>query len=247
MGNRSMTYFYDELGFSPGVYTQWNGGRIFNYLKKANLRAASARGSCARFVAQCCKEMPGNLSVYIYNQPSEEEAQAMTILMKNPSDRKSLKSVDDSSVGDNGTYIVDVRNLNKEGIKVWQVSRYFENRKTKQDFITIGCKQAPDHYDSPQCRYLGSFPALKDMYGNEAKQTPRTQVESSTITSFMVPRKGILLIEFKNGTVYKYFNVDQHAVEQLKHAESKGQSFNTWIKNDFEFKKLEYIPKALSR
>ena len=90
MGNRSLTYFTDGKYFSPGIYTQWNGGRILFYLKQASLRSGSIEGSAARFIAECCKKMPGNLSVYLYGDPSTKVKKALL----NLNDQKNLNLIE---------------------------------------------------------------------------------------------------------------------------------------------------------
>lgn len=241
MGNRSITYFYDGE-FSPGVYTQWSGGKVFFWVKQANIRTGSASGSAARYAAMCCKKMPGNLSVYLYGPPSKEQQHAMKALLKEPSNRAAAMVIDDEGPGDNGTYIVDVRNLYKTGIRVFQVSRYFENLKTQKEFLTGESKKGSEYLERPECRFLGSFPAPEDNYGDKLKKISRTKVESSSINSFAVSQRGHFLIEFKNGTVYRYYNVDRFTVREFERAESKGKYFSSHIKNFFPYKKVNKLP-----
>lgn len=243
MGNRSVTYFYDGE-FSPGVYTQWSGGKVFFWVKNANIRTGSASGSAARYAAMCCKKMPGNLSVYLQRHPHQAQQKAMLALLRDPSNKAAARKVDDEGPGDNGTYIVDVRNIYKTGIRVYQVSRYFENLKTQKEFISGVSKKGEEYLEEPECRYLGSFPAPEDNYGIGPKKIPRTKVESSSINSFAVSQRGHFLVEFKNGTVYRYYNVDRFTVREFQQAESKGQYFTSHIKSFFPYKKLNKIPAS---
>ena len=45
-------------------------------------------------------------------------------------------------------------------------------------------------------------------------------------------------IEFKDGAVYQYYNVNEHLYEQFKSAPSKGQFFNIYIKNAVPFSRF---------
>lgn len=48
----------------------------------------------------------------------------------------------------------------------------------------------------------------------------------------------MLLVRFHSGTEYAYFNVPEDKYQSLLESESKGKFFNTEIKKDFEYKKL---------
>jgi hypothetical protein len=158
MGNRSLTYFWDgKDDFSSGVYTQWNGGRVWYYLKHSKLRAGSPDGSVARFCARCCTEMPGNLSVYVYPPPSEEVQHALRDLTQ----QKNLNLIEKDGPGDNGTYLV---NVSSNPIRVWQISRYFENRTTRKDFTSMDFSKT-EYLDKVVCRELPSLPSPMDDSG----------------------------------------------------------------------------------
>jgi hypothetical protein len=45
-------------------------------------------------------------------------------------------------------------------------------------------------------------------------------------------------IEFNDGAVYQYYNVNEHLYEQFKLAPSKGQFFNTYIRNSVPFSRV---------
>lgn len=47
-----------------------------------------------------------------------------------------------------------------------------------------------------------------------------------------------LEIEFKDGAVYQYYNVNAHLYEQFQAAPSKGQFFNAYIKNAVPFSRV---------
>lgn len=244
MGNRSITYFYDGSAFSCGIYQQWNSGRIFYYAKHACLRTGCAEGSAARFVAECCKRNPGNLGVFIFGPPEADVQAAMLTLLRLPKNKNAIKIVHDSFPDDGGIYIIDVSNRNKKGILVWQVSDYFENRKTRSDFTRLSCAQESEYLDSPECRLIGTLPAREDTSGSKPKQVPRTKVDSRVINSFAVTHKGNLLVEFQNGKVYRYYDVDKYTVLRLQAAESKGKYFNHHIKYNFPYKEVSQIPKT---
>ena len=47
-----------------------------------------------------------------------------------------------------------------------------------------------------------------------------------------------LKVEFLNGSVYEYTNVDQNTFTELCNADSKGKFFNVNIKTKFQYSKL---------
>lgn len=50
--------------------------------------------------------------------------------------------------------------------------------------------------------------------------------------------RAALRIVFVSGVIYEYRNVPEHVYESMKSSASKGAYLNTFIKNNFEFKKL---------
>jgi hypothetical protein len=231
MGNRSLTYFTDGKYFSPGIYTQWNGGRILFYLKQASLRSGSVEGSAARFIAECCKKMPGNLSVYLYGDPSTKVKNALL----NLNDQKNLNLIEKDGPGDNGTYRVMCE---QDGsFTVHQISSFFENRKTRKDFNTLSSPN-PEYLNKVECRLLGTLPARRDNDGIVPKRLPKQSVKSSTIKNVSVSQKGNLIIEFNSGVSYRYYNVGSYTVDSLLEAESKGKYFNQYIKGRYPSKKI---------
>ena len=52
-------------------------------------------------------------------------------------------------------------------------------------------------------------------------------------------RRQILEIEFQSGAVYQYWDVPQKVHEDLISSESKGQYFNSEIRDDYEFGRIE--------
>lgn len=55
--------------------------------------------------------------------------------------------------------------------------------------------------------------------------------ESSNIARFAYDEPGsVLKVEFKNGTVYDYFDVPSHIFDSMKNAPSKGQYLAQQIK-----------------
>ncbi|MDA9499550.1 KTSC domain containing protein [Bradyrhizobium sp. CCBAU 11357] len=62
----------------------------------------------------------------------------------------------------------------------------------------------------------------------------RQAVASSHIASIgYSPGSEILEVEFRNGTIYEYYNVPEVIYEQLMNASSIGQFFNANIRNAF--------------
>jgi hypothetical protein len=47
-----------------------------------------------------------------------------------------------------------------------------------------------------------------------------------------------LEVEFTNGSVYQYYNVDAFLYEQFQQAPSKGQFLNTNIKNAYPYSRI---------
>lgn len=67
----------------------------------------------------------------------------------------------------------------------------------------------------------------------------RDAVTSSNIISAGYdPTSETLEIEFKDGSVYQYYNVSEHLYEQFQSASSKGQFFNIYIKNAVPFSRV---------
>ena len=64
-------------------------------------------------------------------------------------------------------------------------------------------------------------------------------VESSSLSAVGYdPANLTLEIQFKNGHVYRYFNVPYVAVEQLMTARSLGREFNSHIRNRFRSRRM---------
>lgn len=64
----------------------------------------------------------------------------------------------------------------------------------------------------------------------------RLPVGSSNISSIGYEEASQTLeVEFNNGSIYQYYNVDLGLYEQLIQAPSKGQFLNTYIKNAYPF------------
>jgi len=47
-----------------------------------------------------------------------------------------------------------------------------------------------------------------------------------------------LEVEFSNGTIYQYYNVDDSLFDQFMDAPSKGQFLNTYIKNAYPYSRV---------
>ena len=63
--------------------------------------------------------------------------------------------------------------------------------------------------------------------------------ESSTISRFGYnPDNAVLAIEFKNGTVYEYFDVSPGVFEQFQAASSKGQFLAQNIKGHYRYARV---------
>lgn len=67
----------------------------------------------------------------------------------------------------------------------------------------------------------------------------RDPVSSSNIVSLGYDAASETLeIEFKDGSVYQYYNVGEHLYQQFVAAPSKGQFFNVYIKNAVAFSRV---------
>jgi len=67
----------------------------------------------------------------------------------------------------------------------------------------------------------------------------RNHVSSSNIASIGHDEgSDTLEVEFLNGSVYQYYNVSKEMYDQLMQAGSKGQFFNTYIKNAYPFSRV---------
>lgn len=66
------------------------------------------------------------------------------------------------------------------------------------------------------------------------------QLESSNLELVSYSRKNkTLIIVFKSGAVYQYYNVSRYQFEKLRQAESKGRYFHKNIRTKYRFEKLE--------
>lgn len=67
----------------------------------------------------------------------------------------------------------------------------------------------------------------------------RESVSSSNIVSAGYDSTSETMeIEFKNGTVYQYYNVSAHLYEEFLSAPSKGQFFHTYIRDAVPFSRV---------
>jgi hypothetical protein len=75
----------------------------------------------------------------------------------------------------------------------------------------------------------------------------RTAVEeSSSLSGFSYNAStGLLEVEFRSGGTYRYFNVSVADHAALLAAESKGQHFNSHIRNCFPHQKLRQTSRQL--
>lgn len=65
-------------------------------------------------------------------------------------------------------------------------------------------------------------------------------VESSTIKSIgYLPVKRLLYVQFKRGDLYEYKNVPAKEFRALMAAESKGRYLANFIRDSFEFRRVE--------
>jgi hypothetical protein len=68
----------------------------------------------------------------------------------------------------------------------------------------------------------------------------RRALESTTMRSVGYDRtEQVLEVEFQSGAVYQYLNVPPAISKELLDAESKGQYFNSEIRDSYEFVRVE--------
>jgi hypothetical protein len=71
------------------------------------------------------------------------------------------------------------------------------------------------------------------------KECDMIKVDSSNVKSVgYVTEENVLLVLFKNDTLYKYFDVPFETYTQLTEAESVGKFLNSEIKKNFECEKV---------
>lgn len=67
----------------------------------------------------------------------------------------------------------------------------------------------------------------------------RQRLDSSSLVSAGYdPAKQLLEVEFRNGGVYQYLDVDDHEYDDFQGAESKGRYLNTEIKPRHRYRQL---------
>ena len=67
----------------------------------------------------------------------------------------------------------------------------------------------------------------------------RQQVDSSNIASIGYDPKSLVMeIEFRNGMIYQYFDVPQHAYEDLVNAASVGSHFHHNIRGQYSYARI---------
>lgn len=66
----------------------------------------------------------------------------------------------------------------------------------------------------------------------------RIKVTSSNIASIGY-FQGVLEVEFKNQSIYQFFNVPELLAERLLRASSKGGFFKKYIENRFRYRKIK--------
>lgn len=50
-----------------------------------------------------------------------------------------------------------------------------------------------------------------------------------------------LIVQFKTGNIYKYFNVEKTLYESLLNSDSKGQFLNSFIKGNYKYSRLYLV------
>lgn len=67
----------------------------------------------------------------------------------------------------------------------------------------------------------------------------RSVVASTNIRSMGYDKETQTLeVEFQSGSVYQYYGVPEHLAAELEHAGSKGQFFQTYIRNQYPYSRV---------
>lgn len=67
----------------------------------------------------------------------------------------------------------------------------------------------------------------------------KISVDSSSLQSVGYDEESETLeVEFQHGAVYQYYNCPQSTYDELMSAPSKGQFFNTYIRNSFPYSRV---------
>lgn len=95
MGDRSLTTFKDQHGYSPVIYMHWHGSDTRDFLAKAGpiLRKGDNTYAAARFCGFCHTEIDSNLGLGLFEPPDPDEEGF---------------DWDEFSHGDAGVFIVDI-------------------------------------------------------------------------------------------------------------------------------------------
>ena len=68
----------------------------------------------------------------------------------------------------------------------------------------------------------------------------RQRLDSTSLASVGYdPAKNLLEVEFRNGGIYQYLEVDDHEYDGFREAESKGRFLNTEIKPTHRYRLLK--------
>jgi hypothetical protein len=70
-----------------------------------------------------------------------------------------------------------------------------------------------------------------------------TNLNSTSITAAVyLDKQAVLEMEFRSGAVYRYFDVPAATYETFLVVESKGAYFNHYIRNRFDYAKVQREP-----
>lgn len=74
---------------------------------------------------------------------------------------------------------------------------------------------------------------------------PRIRVRSSSLAAIgHNAEENVLVVEFVNGSVYRYLDVPAQTYQQLLRAESKGAYFNRLVRTRFGYERLTEHPAS---
>ncbi len=71
------------------------------------------------------------------------------------------------------------------------------------------------------------------------REIQRIPLESSLLASAAYSSDATLDLEFRTGSIYRYFAVPPEIFEALLAAQSKGAYFNQFIRDHFSFQRLD--------
>jgi hypothetical protein len=114
------------------------------------------------------------------------------------------------------------------------VAKNWEMTKTQESYARLVAS-----WRSQNPRWAAARVSREKLDDAEDAPMERDQVDSTTIVSVGYDASmETLEIEFKNGGIYQYYNVPETVYRQLMEATSKGQFFQTYVRDAFPYSRV---------